>query len=148
MQIIACNSHESRQRGQVALSVEMTTLLSWNIWFHLLAFFLATVTLWRLHTSAPRRTARQFWNPARLYWMTCWIWYLCGGAPASWLLSSQERTGQGSWVVPPPTTTTAFLIMFPMSLCSLLSLLPWGYRAPSSLSENLAGHFSPLESPL
>lgn len=142
MRITACNSHESKRRGPAPLSGEMTTLLSRNIWFHLLAFFLSYCYL-----MAPLHLCAEADSQAVLEPSPAVLNDLLNLIPVRWSSSvlaprfpGEDRAGKLGRAPspPPPPPSLLFLSCSQCLLSSLLCRAPRGYRAPSSLSENPA----------
>lgn len=149
MHITACVSYKAGQNGLVPGSGEVTTVLGWNIWFHLLAcavfffpfsFFSATVTLWRLHISNRDRQRGDFGA------QTC-----CTEWPAESDTCVVELQRLGS-LVPRRgwgresrcTPIAAFLILFPVSFVLFAQPHTLRLSRPSSLSVREPGWLLPF----
>lgn len=138
-------------------SGKVTTELVWNIWFHLLAcgvsfsfsflfFFFLLLLPYGASTSPhrDRQTGEFGAQPSCTEWPvesdTCVVELQRLGP-----LVPRRGWGRKSRCTPP---SLLFLSCSQFLLCSSLSHKPWGYHAPSSPSETLAGCFPLLERPL
>lgn len=148
MHITACVSYKAGQNGLVPGSGEVTTVLGWNIWFHLLAcavffFFLFFLLLLPYGAStSPTETDSEGILEARpavpndlLNLIPVW-WSSSVLAP--WFPGEDEVGNLGA----PPSLL--FLSCSQFLLCSSLSHIPWGYHAPSSLSVREPGWLLPF----
>lgn len=79
--------------------------------------------------------AEAAWTAAQLHWRTCWIWYLRGGAPASWSHPQVPRRepDREVWLtsshIHPPRLQSSYRVPF-FPLCSLPADIPRGCTEP------------------